>query len=411
MTAGGEDADASMAKSRHAVVSRAETVSSNFHEGLDVGAVHRRALLTGAAAAMISTSLPGCVFRPGTGAAQSSSRLEAIAADAAAVGKVPGLAALEVRSGRVVGESVWGVREAGTGRAVRKGGLWHIGSNGKPITATLIARLVERGVLSWSDRLQDLLPNLLQSMRAELREATLLELVTHRSGLPTNGNISNIDRFDGDGRPRPEQRLDYLSKALMEAPAGPRGAYHYSNMAFIAAGAAAERATGRSFEQLMRTEIAEPLRMGGLGFGPTPHGEPLAHRDGRAVMPPEGDNPLMWAPAGGLHMSLGDWAKFAIDQMAGRRGGGRILKAEGYAFLQTAPEGHQSAVDWGVEDKPFGKLLMHAGSNGRWYALTALAPDLQNAVIVATNVDNTDAEAVAGRAFDRITSSWASNSR
>lgn len=90
-------------------------------------------------------------------------------------------------------------------------------------------------------------------------------------------------------------------------------------MGFVAAGAAAERATGRSFEQLMRTEVAEPLRMGSLGFGPTQRGQPLGHLEGHAAMPPEGDNPLMWAPAGGLHMSLGDWAKFAIDQIEGRR--------------------------------------------------------------------------------------------
>ena len=106
-------------------------------------------------------------------------------------------------------------------------------------------------------------------------------------------------------------------------------------------------------------------------------------------------------------MSLGDWAKFAIDQMAGRRGGGRILQTEGYAFLQTAPEGQQSAVDWGVQDKPFGKLLMHAGSNGHWYALTALAPDMRNAVIVATNVDEQKANLVTDRLFERVTSSWA----
>lgn len=379
-------------------------------EGLDVKAVHRRSLIKVAAGAMISTSLTGCVLRPGAGPGQSFSRLEAIAADAAAVGKVPGLAVLEVRSARLVGESVWGVREAGTQRPVRKGGIWHIGSNGKPITATLIARLVERGVLSWSSRLQELLPSLLESMRAEFRESTLLELVTHRSGLPANGALSNITRFYGDGRALPEQRLDFLRQALMERPAGPRGAYYYSNMAFVAAGAAAEQATGRSFEQLISTEIAEPLRMGTLGFGPTTPGDPLGHRDGQAVTGLEGDNPLIWAPAGGLHMSLGDWAKFAIDQLVGRRGGGRLLPAGGYTFLQTAPEGHHSAVDWGVQDKLFGKLLMHAGSNGKWYALTALAPDVQNAVIVTTNADNADAEAVAGRAFERIISLWAARS-
>ena len=383
---------------------------STFPEAMAGQGIHRRELLAGAAAAMIGTSLAGCVSRSSTGFAHSARDLKAVADEAASVGKVPGLAVLEVRSARIVGESVWGVRDAGAGLPVRRGGLWHIGSNAKPITATLAARLVERGVLSWSSRLEELLPNLLHSMRAEFREATLLELVTHRSGLPTNGDIANVTRFYGDPRPLPEQRLDYLRQALMEAPAGPRGGYHYSNMAFVAAGAAIEHATDRSFEQLMRKKIAEPLGMGSLGFGSTPRGEPLGHRNGQAVTGPEGDNPLMWAPAGGLHMSLGDWSKFAIDQMAGRSGGGRLLRADSYAFLQRAPEGHQSAVDWGVQDKPFGKLLIHAGSNGLWYAITALAPNVQNAVIVATNVDNADAEAVAGRAFDRITSSWGTKS-
>lgn len=373
-------------------------------------AMHRRDLLSGAAAALISTSFTGCVSRPSPGGAQSSRRLEAVAADAAAIGKVPGLAILEVRSARVVGESVWGVREAGTGQATRAGDLWHLGSNGKPITAALVARLVQRGLLSWDDRLQDLLPNLVPSMRAEFRQATLLELVTHKSGLGTNGELSIIVGFYNDARSLTEQRLHYLRHALGEAPAGPRGTYHYSNSGFIAAGAVAERATGRPFEQLIRSEIFEPLKMGTVGFGPTPKGQPLGHVDGAPLVPPRGDNPRMWAPAGGMHMSLADWAKFAIDQMKGRRGAGRLLKTEGYAFLQTGAGGQSSAVDWGIETRPYGPLLIHAGSNGAWYAVTALAPDLLNAVIVATNADNADAEAVTGRAFDRITSSWAPNS-
>lgn len=380
-------------------------MSSNFSEAVGLRSMHRRALLRGAAAAMIGTCLPGCAFRLGAGA-RSSSRLEAVAADAA-MGKVPGLAVLEVVGARIAGESVWGVRDAGTGQAVSPGDLWHLGSNGKPITAALIARLVERRLLSWNDRLQDLLPNLRPWMRPEFRQSTLLELVTHRSGLATNGELPVIAGFYNDARPLSEQRLDYLKHALGQAPAGPRGAYHYSNTAFIAAGAAAEQATGLAFEKLIRKEIFEPLKMGSVGFGPTPIGQPRGHADGIALLPPRGDNPNMWAPAGGMHMSLPDWAKFAIDQMKGRRGEGRLLKTQAYAFLQTAPEGQLSAVDWGVQTRPYGPLLIHTGSNGAWYALTALAPDPLNAVIVATNADNPDAEAVTGRAFDRITASWA----
>lgn len=108
-------------------------------------------------------------------------------------------------------------------------------------------------------------------------------------------------------------------------------------------------------------------------------------------------------------MNLADWAKFAIDQMKGRRGKGRLLKEQSYAFLHTAPEGQQSAVDWGVQNESFGPLLIHEGSNGAWYAVTTLAPSQQNAVIVATNADNSDAEAVARSLFYRITSSWAAS--
>ncbi len=44
-----------------------------------------------------------------------------------------------------------------------------------------IAKCMAR--LSWADRLEDRLPTLTSSMRPETRGVTLLELVTHRSGL------------------------------------------------------------------------------------------------------------------------------------------------------------------------------------------------------------------------------------
>lgn len=315
------------------------------------------------------------------------------------------MAVLEVRNGRVAWELVRGVREAGTQDQVRRGDVWHLGSNGKPMTATLIARLVERGELSWSDRLEELLPEFAAVVHPGYREVTLLDLVSHRSGLAANTDASFVAAFDHDPRPLPEQRLAYLRRALNEAPAAPRGNYHYSNTGFVAAGAAAERATGATFEDLLRREIFEPLQMKSVGFGPTPRGQPLGHADGVALTPPRGDNPLMWAPAGGMHMSLGDWAKFAIDQMKGRRGGGKLLQPGAYRFLHTPREAAGPAVDWGVETQPYGPLLIHTGSNGLWYAVTALAPDLLNAVVVATNAEAGGA-AASGRALELITLRW-----
>ena len=336
---------------------------------------------------------------------RSSASVAAAVDEATTSGVVPGMAVLEIRNGRVVSELVGGVREAGAEDRVRLGDHWHLGSIGKTITATLIARLVERGQLSWNARLEDLLPELAPAMRAEYRQATLLDLVSHRSGLSANTHPSFIEEFHADARPLPEQRLAYLRRALNEAPAAPRGSYNYSNSGLIAAGAAAERATGRTFESLLREEVFRPLGMKSAGFGPTSRGEPLGHVGGFALMPPRGDNPLMWAPAGGMHMNLGDWAKFAIDQMKGRRGEGRLLKAGAYRFLHT-PLGKGSAVSWGVQEKAYGPFLVHSGSNGAWHAITALAPDLLNAFIVATNTGDEGGASASNRALEAITSRW-----
>ncbi len=113
-----------------------------------------------------------------------------------------------------------------------------------------------------------------------------------------------------------------------------------------------------------------------------------------------------------MHMSVGDWARFAVDQMKGRRGEGKLLKASAYRFLHTPLEETGAAVGWGFEDKPYGPLLIHTGSNGAWYAVTALAPDLLNAVVVATNADEDAGGASASdRAFEMVISRWADGGR
>ena len=49
------------------------------------------------------------------------------------------------------------------------------------MTATMIARLVDRGVLSWSAPLKTILPGV--SMRPEYEGVTLADLLSHRAGL------------------------------------------------------------------------------------------------------------------------------------------------------------------------------------------------------------------------------------
>jgi D-alanyl-D-alanine-carboxypeptidase/D-alanyl-D-alanine-endopeptidase len=64
--------------------------------------------------------------------------------------------------------------------------MFEIGSVSKPITALLLALMVEDGEVKLDDPVQLHLPKEIVVPRRGMQEITLLELVTHRSGLPRN---------------------------------------------------------------------------------------------------------------------------------------------------------------------------------------------------------------------------------
>lgn len=302
---------------------------------------------------------------------------------------VPGMAMLEMHHGQVTDEGVAGVRRSDRPDPALIGDNWHIGSDGKPMTATLIARLVDQGLLSWDTPLSQLLPELSAGMRPEYRSVTLKQMLSHRAGF--DHDVKDMDffmAFFADKHPLSAQRLAYVTRALSEAPVAPPGTkFSYSNTGFLLAAVVAEHATHRSYEELMRREVFGPLGMTSVAFGVTRAGQPQGHiKGGPATL--KDANPAMFAPAGNINMSLRDWSKFCLDQMAGPKGQGRILKTATYRFMQTPVTPGESGISWGVQDKAVGRkgpALVHGGSDGTWYALVVLYPESGDGVLVAAN--------------------------
>ena len=320
----------------------------------------------------------------------SAGDLDSALASAMEGTKTPALAVLVMRDGKVAEEGVRGVRRNDRPDLARIDDVWHIGSDGKPMTATMIAKLVERGVLSWDTPLSKMLPDLATTMRPEYRDVTLVQLLSHRSGLAHDTNDTDFfNAFFKDKRPLPEQRLIYIAHALTELPAVKPGTeFSYSNTGFLIAAAAAERATGKTYEELMRSEVFGPLGMTAVGFGTTHEGQPQGHIDGKPVSKPEDSNPAMFAPAGNMYMPLRDWAKFCLDQLAGAKGHGKLLSAATYSMMQTKLPGATTGLSWGVQDSIAGRkgpVLVHGGSDGNWFALVALFPETGNGLLVASN--------------------------
>ncbi|MBL8548635.1 MAG: beta-lactamase family protein [Hyphomonadaceae bacterium] len=282
-----------------------------------------------------------------------------------------------------------GVRQRGLPGAVTASDRWHMGSITKSMTATLVARCVEAGVLGWDDTIGVRLGARFPDMRAEYRDATLRHLLSHRAGLQTEVvDLATMRLPLQEADPR-ESRLTVARQALRQPPAGPRErTFLYSNSGYVIAGVLLEEALGAPWETLIRSLLFRPLGMRATGFGaPGAIGggdQPVGHASWltESVTPhppgsPLSDIPAAWGPAGRVHASLGDMMKY-LDAHRRRSG---LLRRETWNTLHTPPFGGDYALGWHVRSEG----LWHNGTNSLWYAEALVDPAGGRASIAACN--------------------------
>jgi CubicO group peptidase (beta-lactamase class C family) len=365
---------------------------------------------------------------PGTAAQEPASAPASRPALAAALEeirerhKLPALAALIIEGDRIVESAAVGVRRAGSPEPVTINDRFHLGSCTKAMTATLIALLVEEGKLAWDTTLAEALPDLRDTMQPEYRTATIRQLLAHRAGLPgdmfSNGVFMKM-RTSSD--PPRETRAAVLADILKSPALAPPGEkFEYANSGYVVAGVIIERLAGRPWEEVMRARLFDPLGMTSAGFGAPgsadaidePYGHVTRGQDAAAVKPGwRADNPPALGPAGTVHASLPDWAKFAALHLKGARGEPTpILKPESFKTLHTPAAGEYYAGGWGAgtrdwagraPDQP-GRTLSHAGSNTMWFCTVWIAPERNIAVMAATNRGGLPAEIGADEAVNLL---------
>jgi CubicO group peptidase (beta-lactamase class C family) len=326
---------------------------------------------------------------------------------------LPALAAAAVREEKVIALEAVGFRKASERVPVTAEDQWHIGSCTKSMTATLAAMLVEDGKIAWTTTIDAAFPELADAMDPAWRRVTLEHLLAHRGGLPTEppDNLwRNAWRATGT---LTEQRLEFVRGLLLRRPiSAPGEGFTYSNQGYAIAGAMLERTTGRPWETLMQERLFTPLGMKSAGFGAPGNAQkldqPWGHRDAGLPMPvPPGkdaDNPAAIGPAGTVHCSIGDFARYAGWHARSIRTTARILGPASFAKLHTPPAGGDYALGWVVLPREWagGTALMHHGSNTRWFAVMWLAPAKDLAFVAATNVGGKNAEKACDAAVTEL---------
>lgn len=112
--------------------------------------------------------------------------------------------------------------------------------------------------------------------------------------------------------------------------------------------------------------------------------QPWGHgKDGKPVEPgPLADNPAAIGPAGTVHCSVEDYARFAMAHLARDK---RVLKEAGWEVLHSVKEGEDYAHGW-IFGKADGEVMLaHSGTNTMWRARILLVPAKGWGVVAVSN--------------------------
>ncbi len=314
---------------------------------------------------------------------------------------VPGLAIAVVKDDRVVHARGYGVRQMDRPEKVDERTLFAIASNSKAFTCAVLGSLRDEGKLAWSDRVIKHLPWFQMHDPWVTRDIRVLDLVCHRSGLPT---------FGGDHLwiASPFTREEILRRVRHLEPSAPfRTAYQYQNLMFVAAGEVAAAAAGRPFETLLRERLIGPLGMKDTVLTmaelraaknvATPH----ERRDGTLKIVAFDDVDTLTA-AGGLKSNVIDVTQWIRCHLSGglidKR---RVLSGQVVSDMQavrTPTLGRRDnradpgalfsgyGMGWGLTDYAGRRIVGHGGGLSGMISRTTLVPSEKLGIVVLTNM-------------------------
>ncbi|MGR7646143.1 serine hydrolase domain-containing protein [Klebsiella aerogenes] len=280
--------------------------------------------------------------------------------------------------------------------------LFALGSLSKGVTAEVVTMLVNEGRLHWNDTLQTLLPPG-TVLSEDARKITLLQLVTHTSGLPRQpmnmlslehllAYLNNGENFyhelDADGV------LSYLSNFNAPLEREPS----YSNLGFAILGYLLKYQTGESIETLASRMIFRPLAMGNTSFLPqTLHEYPwraLGHAGDQPKFKPRGALTPDWqftnnmVGAASLYSDAGDLINYARAHFApmGQAALDRAFKDVSVDYYPRRVEA--ANIAWVTDTFGRQRLTYQVGYIGGYSSYIGFDKANQNAVVVLQNSFN-----------------------
>ncbi|MGV3482626.1 MAG: serine hydrolase [Sphingobium sp.] len=332
--------------------------------------------------------------------------------------RFPGVAVAVVEGDRVLYARGFGVRQKGRTEKVDADTLFQVGSTSKAFTAAALGLLVDDGKLRWDDPVIDHVPAFRLRDPWLTSHVTVRDLVSHRTGI--------ADSFwFALGIMTPDEAMALLRTA---PEAGEfRNSFFYSNLMYGVAQKVVEAASGKSWQEFVRTRLFGPLGMARsrtgvldlwdaadatptfMGKAPSGRADLARAKDGNVAMPhgigADGAMvPMAWqsydnaAGAGAVVSSANDMAKWLVLHLnQGRANGAAVLRAETVAELHAPQnlkgrsqfpfEGQRETYALGWQNARYRDLgyVAHGGGIIGFPAYAAMLPEKRIGVVVLAN--------------------------
>ncbi len=163
---------------------------------------------------------------------------------------IPGLALAIVRRGELVYAKGYGVANLEHQIPTTPETVFAIASVSKPIVALAIARLVERGKLSWNDPISKYLPG-----TPELwRDITIAHLTNHTSGI-----VRESPKFDENAEIANFDLIEATFGVALDFPTGTK--MQYCNICYFALAETITRVTGEPWPNFIKRELFDVAGM------------------------------------------------------------------------------------------------------------------------------------------------------
>ncbi len=309
-----------------------------------------------------------------------------------------GLAIVVVKNGKPVYEKAFGYKDLETKAPLTTNDLFRIASISKSFSSTAIMQLIEKGKVSLDDDISDLVGFKVRNPKFPDTKITLEMMLSHRSSLNDSNGYFTFDVLDTT------KNKDWAKSYNNYEPGTD---YEYCNLNFNMIGAVLERLTNVRFDNYIKQQILNPLKLEAgfcvdsldqKRFAKLYDKENGVYVEQKAAYNPRseeiknykmGVSTPVFSPTGGMKISAKDLAKYMQMHMNhGKLGKVKLISKASSKKMQTglsAKENYGLALLETDRLIPGEHMIGHTGSAYGLYSNMFFEPKKKFGFVVITN--------------------------